>query len=136
MLSVPANKPSRDQIKAWFEDKYRAWRNQQTTRQDGVVHFATFLGVPRDSLNSYLTKGSRPQGTYKDKIGEKYPDLYDILGETPPDSAIRLVQRLMQGMSPERKEKLARLAQEMAENPATSKRAKRKREPKPGTRTS
>jgi len=86
-------KPTPADVMRWFEEHYIQWRSRQTARQVGVTQWAKFLDVKRDTLNKYMLRGSLPEGENKLRIGDKYPELYDLLGEARPDPQFRSLAR-------------------------------------------
>lgn len=112
MLFVTIN---RQEIKEFFEGIFTDWRAKQTTRKATIGQFADFLDITRESLNSYMLKGSVPEGDNLVKIGLKYPAVYALVGKVPPNPRINLLNTLASGMSEEGQEELLRSAQEIRE---------------------
>ncbi len=80
-------------ISEWFDQKYVQWRAQQKEKRAGIIDFANYLGVSRSTLNSWMLRGVKPEGDNLRLIGEKYPDLYDLLGLVRPNPVIEKIMK-------------------------------------------
>lgn len=82
---------SKTEIKEWFEKRFREWRASQTTRKAGITQFAGYIGISREVLNSYMLRGSSPEGENLARVGEKYPEIYHLLGLQHPNPVLKAI---------------------------------------------
>jgi len=82
---------SKTEITAWFEKRFTEWRASQTTRKAGITQFAEYLGISREALNSYMLRGSSPEGENLANVGEKYPEIYHLLGRQHPNPVLKAI---------------------------------------------
>ena len=91
-------------LSRWLDEKLRAWRATQSEGRSGVTQFARHIGITRDDLNNYLLRGARPEGAKLRRIARALgPEIYDLLGLTPPDPQVRQVLAAFVRLSAEKR---------------------------------
>lgn len=108
---------TKTEVSDWLEQKFLEWRASNRNRRAGVTQFAEYLGLSRDVLNSYLSRGSKPDGENLEKIAGKLGDeIYALVGKTPPDPLLRMLIGLWSQLNDETKRRLAEDAARYAAN--------------------
>src|SRR5512146_1899473 len=73
-------------IRDWFEQKFIQWRSRQPSRKATLNQFAAEIGINRDVLNTYMLRGSAPEGDNLMRVGLALGwAIYDLVGEPRPD---------------------------------------------------
>lgn len=79
------------ETQAWLEARYIEWRNKQKRGKDGVIHFAKYLHIPRNSINNWMIKGVTPEAGSADRLAQLGLEIYDLLGIERPDPTLKVV---------------------------------------------
>lgn len=89
------------ETQTWLEAQFRAWRPKQEKklgpdgklrRQDSLGHFATYIGVSRNTVQNWLNRGQTPEVESVDTIAAALgPEIYDLLSLPRPDPHLKLV---------------------------------------------
>lgn len=107
--------PDEQTIRDWFDKKFTEWQQDQLKlgpkRKMGVGQFAKFLGLKTNTLNNYRIRGSQPEGDKLDLIGERYLDIYDLLGLPRPNPWLKTVNKYFESLSEAQQRRLAEEAE-------------------------
>lgn len=98
------------EIKEFFEQKFIEWRTQQKGLKATLAQFAESMDITRDTLNSYMIRGSKPEGDNLDKVGRVYPEVYGLVGRTPPNPLLRDILEEAGGLDEEGQRQLIKFA--------------------------
>jgi hypothetical protein len=100
-------------FKVWFEKAYIEWRNNQEDRKANISRFSEWLRIPVASVSQYLNGYAIPEGENLFRIATKLGfEVYDLLGYSRPDRALKEWQALYDITPPADREELLRMAQD------------------------
>lgn len=78
-----------DDFKKWLDGKFTEWSVKQPRPMRTLTRFAKWMGIPRESLNNYLGRGTKPSGDNLIAMARALGfDIYDVLGEVRPDEGL------------------------------------------------
>lgn len=97
-------------IRDWFEQKFIQWRSRQPSRKATLNQFAAEIGINRDVLNTYMLRGSAPEGDNLMRVGLALGwTIYELVGEPRPDPLLVYVTVNWSCLSDEDKRAIARM---------------------------
>ena len=65
------------EFKDWLWEKFYEWRGKTTL---GVTDFSAYLDIKQPTITAWMKGEYNPRGKNLVKLGEKYPDVYEVLG--------------------------------------------------------
>jgi hypothetical protein len=70
----------------WITKKYIEWRGDAVGNARTITDFSEWIGVSQSVMSYWMKRDGKIPRTQKliSKIAERYPEVYDVLGLTPP----------------------------------------------------
>lgn len=98
---------------AWIESKFFEW--QRENGRASLAKFAAYIGASPDSLNNWISRKQTPTGASVHLLADKLgPDIYAIVGMTPPDPRLAAIVKYWGKLSEAKKAELYAEAERLA----------------------
>ena len=99
---------------AWIEGRYIDWQRDRKKRGT-LTDFAAWMGVSRNLLNNWINRKQTPEGASVALLASKLgPEIYSIVGMTPPDPRLQAIEKRWGKLSEEAKNALSADAERYA----------------------